>query len=121
MNVIAPMCYQVWFSVITVHGTSLEFVLDEADERARRPTRLDLCPRGRTYTSYAEALWDMLEKEFKKSKGVRVVERSEYGELSFLLEAGDLPTLSKAYERCGKVVQRWLNKYRINKMKASSK
>jgi hypothetical protein len=116
-DTIEPICYQVWFSVNTVHGSMLEFVLDDADSRAKRPTRAKLHPSARTFTSYTEALWDMLAAEFKKAKAVRVLEKQEYGDVSFLIETDTPKTLEQAYRRSAKVVQRWINKYRINGMK----
>lgn len=109
--------YSAWFHVRTLHDTSLEFVLDAADARRGRPTRIQLQPQGRTFTSYSEALWDMLNAEFKKSKEIRVPERQEYGDIAFSVEATSIPMLQAALVRCEKVVQRWVNKYRINSMK----
>lgn len=108
--------YQAWFSPVTVHDSQLEFVLDKADERNSRPTRIQLQPQGRTFTSYSEALFDMLDKEFKRSADIRIVERQEYGNISFRIEAPSLKSLERSLERCAKVCGRWVNKYRINSM-----
>jgi hypothetical protein len=119
-STIDVVCYQALFFVETVHGSQLEFVLDDADKRARRPTRAELHPSALTFTSYTETLWDMLSAEFKKAQDVRVREKSEYGGVSFLLEAPTVDALQRALARCEKVVQRWVNKYRINHMKEKS-
>ena len=107
---------QAWFSPVTKHGPMLEFVLEHADVRNNRPSRVQLQPQGRTFTSYSESLWDMLNKEFVRNPRIRVVERQEYGELSFCLEATGSKELEKALLRCAKVCSRWVNKYRINEM-----
>lgn len=111
--------YQAWFSPITVHDTQLEFVLDKADERNGRPTRIQLQPQGRTFTSYSEKLGEMLNREFRRTqrtKDVRIVERQEYGNISFCIEAPSLDLLQTCLRRCAMVCQLWVNKYRINDM-----
>lgn len=113
-------CYQAWFSPITVHEFQLEFVLDRADERNNRPTRAQLQCQGRTFTSYSEALFNMLEKEFKQTKDVRIIERQEYGNISFRIEAPTIKSLERQLERCAKVCSRWVNKYRINEMEKNA-
>jgi hypothetical protein len=120
-HAISPVCYQVWFAVESIHGTSLEFVLDDADARAHRPTRIELQRQGRTFTSYSQALHDMLVAEFSKNAFIRIRESQEYGTLSFLVEADSPKALQRAYGRCEKVTQRWLNKYRVNSMKRNTK
>lgn len=111
--------YQAWFSPETVHELQLEFVLDDADKRNGRLTRNELQPQGRTFTSYTEALHDMLEAEFKKAPNTRIRERQEYGALSYLIETNSISALQRALVRCEKVVQRWINKFHVNDMKAT--
>lgn len=113
---IEAFCYLAWFSVETLHGNQLEFVLDKADERAGEISRFRLQPQGRVRTSYTEKLWEMLKKEFKRTKGVAVPESQEYGNLTFLVEAQTPAELQRALARCEKVSQRWINKYRVNQM-----
>lgn len=109
--------FQAWFSVNTIHGNRLEFVLDEADNRAQRTPKHILQPQGRVFTSYSDALFEMLKKEFKAVKnGIYVREMNEYGDVSIQIEASSPAALQRALVRCEKVTQRWVNKYRVNEM-----
>jgi hypothetical protein len=98
--------YLAWFSVNTKHGGMLEFVLDQAWDR-----------KNCEVPSYYDLLFNMLEKEFQRNKGVRPTEYSAYGSVMYCIEAQSPEQLSKALARCEKVVLRWINKYRINRMR----
>lgn len=98
--------------VQTKHGSGLEFVLQAAEQRRTGETM-----PYHTFTTYTDALAAMLYKEFAKSKSMRVVSYSEYGDLSYEVEADSIAELQKAIDRCEKITRRWLNKYRIEGMK----
>lgn len=119
-GVAVAFLYQAWFSIETVHGSQLEMVLDAADKRKGEPHRALLHPKGRVTTTYTDSLNDMLKAAFKKSK-TRIVERQEYGDLTFLVEAETPAALQSALARCDTVSKRWVNKYRINAMKPEAK
>jgi hypothetical protein len=108
---ITVQAFSAWFSVNTVHGSSLEFVLVAADSRKN-------CPRiGHEFTTYSDKLRDSLTKEFAKDTAIRVTSRQEYGDASFEIECESSQMLEQALERCGVVVQAWIRRYKINGMK----
>ena len=113
MDKISIESYSAWFSVNTIHGSRLEFVLDNAD------TRKGEVPRNGAHvrTTYTEALWEMLKKEFEKSDTIGVEESCEYGSLMFSIKASSTIQLEKALNRCNRVTTRRINKFNINKMK----
>lgn len=96
--------FSAWVTVDTLHKHNLEFVLMATEARIKR-------------RNYVENLWDMLEKEFKCSQCIRLVEYGVYGDVSLRVEAFTIKQLEKALNRCEKVVKRWINKYNINSMK----
>lgn len=112
--------YRAMFSVESVHGTLLEFVLDAADKRRGRPTRIELSVHGRTFTTYSEALMALLGEEFVSEPSVRILRMDEYGQLSVEVEAETPVELQQALARCDRVCARWLAKYRVNHMLPSS-
>lgn len=112
--------YRAVFSVESAHGTLLEFVLDAADKRRGRPSRIELSVHGRTFTTYSEALMDMLREEFVSEPSVRILRMDEYGQLSVEVEAEAPVELQQALARCDRVCARWLAKYRVNHMLPSS-
>ena len=108
---ITPFRYDTWFWVNTVHNDRLEFVLAEADARKGE----DRCG-AHVRTTYTQALYEMLESEFAKETEIRIEESCEYGALSFSFSVTSLDLMGPALARCEKVVNKWINKYRINKM-----
>lgn len=112
--------YRAIFLVESAHGTLLEFVLDAADKRRGRPTRIELCAHGRTFTTYSEALMAMLREEFVSEPSVRILRLDEYGHLAAEVEAETPAELQQALARCDRVCARWLAKYRVNQMLPSS-
>jgi len=109
---ITPFRYDTWFYVDTVHESKLEFVLDDADARNGD----DRCG-AHVRTTYTQALYDMFEAEFAKETEIRIEESCEYGSLSFSVSVTSLELMAPTLERCRKVVDKWINKYRVNKMK----
>lgn len=95
--------YLAWFSVVTDHGDRLEFVLDDVGDR--------------TGTDYYTELENMLKAKFKSDETVRVEEIQVYYDVSFLVGANSPDELQWALRDCKDVVERWINKYRINSMK----
>ncbi len=103
--------FSAWFSVETKHGSRLEFVLSDADDRNGNPRHHE-----HVFTTYVDHLWGMFKGEFERSKTISVREVSEYGDVMFLVQAATAAELDKALARCGVVVGRWINKYRVNHM-----
>ena len=113
--------YMCRFFVKTRWGSRLEFVLQEAEDAYFEKHH---CFRHkRTYATgcdgapYTILLWDMLKKEFSRSKTIHVPDYCAYGDISFVVSARSPQELERAVARCDKVVQRWVNKYRVNYMK----
>lgn len=104
--------FSAWITVETRHGSRLEFVLSDADDRNGNPRHHE-----HVFTTYADRLWDMIRKEFERSKSIRLAETSEYGDIMFCLQADTLKQLQSAIVRSERVTRRWINKYRINNMK----
>lgn len=112
--------YRATFSVESAHGALLEFVLDAADKRRGRPSRIELSVHGRTFTTYSETLMAMLSEEFVSEPSVCLLRMEEYGYLSVEVEAETPAELQQALARCDRVCARWLAEYRINQMLPSS-
>lgn len=104
---IAPFEFSAWFYVNTVHDDKLEVVLENAATRSDNET------------SYVDFLMNMMAAEFVNDKDINVSESCEYGRVSLKVSAVCPDMLQIALDRCEKVVQRWLIKYRINGMKKS--
>lgn len=102
---IEPFEFSAWFYVNSAHDDKLEFVLDEAANRKN------------TETSYVDHLMKMMAAEFINDPEINVNESCEYGSVSLKVSAACPDMLQLAMDRCEKVVQRWLVKYRINGMK----
>lgn len=115
--------YACTFFVETRWGSRLEFVLDNSErtyyDRYGRHRHVKTYAHGLDGVSYGELLWDMLTKEFARSKTIHVPNHCAYGDLSFVVHASSPRDLEHALERCDKVVARWVNKYRVNYMKES--
>lgn len=111
MLAISTYSFGVWIVVETKHGSRLEFVLRAADDRNGNPRHHE-----HVFTTYTDRLWDMLKKEFKRSKSINVREKQEYGDVMFYIQANTLKELQSALVRSERVTQRWINKYRINSM-----
>lgn len=109
------------FFVKTKWGSNLEFILNDTEnaycEKHGRWRHVKAYSHGRDGVSYGELLWDMLKKEFAKSKTIDVPEYGAYGDVNFTVRAGSPKELENALKRCDKVVARWINRYRINHMK----
>lgn len=104
--------FGAWIVIETKHGSCLEFVLSAADDRNGNPRH-----HARVFTTYTDRLWDMLKKEFKRSKSIDVREKQEYGDVMFYVQANTLRELQSAIVRSERVTRRWINKYRIHSMK----
>jgi hypothetical protein len=112
MSAISTHSFGAWIAVETKHGSRLEFVLRAADDRNGRPHHHE-----HVFTTYTDRLWDMLKKEFKRSKSIDVREKQEYGDVMFYIQANTLKELQSAIVRSERVTQRWVNKYRVNIMR----
>ena len=112
MPAISTYSFGVWLAIRTKHGSRLEFVLSAADDRNGNPRHHE-----HVFTTYANRLWDMLKKEFKRSTSIDVREKHEYGDVMFYIQANTLKELQSAIVRSERVTQRWINKYRVNSMK----
>lgn len=104
--------FSAWITVETKHGSRLEFVLSDADDRNGNPRHC-----ANVFTTYVDRLWDMLKKEFERSKSIEVREKQEYGDVMFYIQANTLKELQSAIIRSERVTRRWINKYRVNGMK----
>lgn len=111
MSAISTCSFGVWIAIETKHGSGLEFVLSAADDRNGNPRH-----HAHVFTTYTDRLWDMLKKEFKRSKSIDVREKQEYGDVVFYIQANTLKELQSAIVRSERVTQRWINKYRVNSM-----
>lgn len=113
MSVTSLHSVSAWICVETIHKQNLEFVLADADYRRKQGRKYWF-----VYTTYSDSLYAMLQKEFETSETVSIDKIQEYGDIMFHLVADDMESLNKAIPRCEKVVQRWINKYNVEKMKA---
>ncbi len=111
MSAISTYSFGAWVAIETKHGSGLEFVLSAADDRNGNPRH-----HAHVFTTYTDRLWDMLKKEFKRSKSIEVREKQEYGDVMFYIQANTLKELQSAIVRSERVTQRWINKYRVNRM-----
>lgn len=109
---ISVYSFGAWVVIETKHGSRLEFVLSAADDRNGNPRHHE-----HVFTTYTDRLWDMLKKEFKRSKSIDVREKREYGDVMFYIQANTLKELQFAIWRSERVTRRWINKYRIHSMK----
>lgn len=98
--------WSAWFSVDTVHGDRLEFVLGFNEERLHHDQ-----------DHYSDVLWDMLRDALKSEANLRVGEKQMYGDVSFQLVSDYKEYLSRGLAICDKTVKAWINKYRVNNMK----
>ena len=105
MNTINIDSFSAWFSVNTVHGGRLEFVMGHTAER-----------KGRDTGYYFDALESALNKAFRTGS-TRLLESNEYGHVMFNIQDLTPDKLLRALAKADKVTQRWINKYRINEMK----
>lgn len=112
MMAVSTYSFGAWLVIETEHGSNLEFVLSDADDRNANPRYHE-----HVFTTYTDRLWDMLKKEFKCSKSINVQEKQEYGDVMFYVQANTLKELQSAIVRAERVTQRWINKYRVNSMK----
>ena len=102
------------FNIETKHGSRLEFVLSDADDRKGESR---YC--GHVYTTYTDTLNDMLDKEFEGDDSIGITDITKYGDLFFDIRVDTLDQLMPALARCDAVVKKWINKYNINRMKES--
>ncbi|MFY2658275.1 hypothetical protein ACOTC5_30210 [Achromobacter xylosoxidans] len=102
--------------VQSVHEQMLEFVLDAADSRRWEEDLKHGTPNAQRHLSYCTCLETMIKAEFAKNKHLRFLEWNAYGYVSVQIGARTPAQLTKAIERTGRVIQRWLNKYRIAHM-----
>lgn len=95
-------CYTVCFYIETVHGSDLEFVLDDTADR--------------TGNDYYDALAKML-----RSENIDCVEYGAYGSVNFSIRADTIEELSRDIAKANDVVQQWIHKYNVNKMKRTKR
>ena len=104
---IETSAYTSVISVKSIHESILEFVLKNTAERNKK---------GDEY-HYIDFLIDEVRKALSPLKGAWYEEDQTYGNVQFSIGAYTLPELQEAISISARIVDTWLNKYNINKMK----
>lgn len=89
---------EITLFINTDHGNILEFVLDDAGDRAN--------------CSYYSHLMDMFT-----AAGVDYSEYGAYGDVYFTIKAPTLNELDLQIKTAAGVVRQWITRYNVNKMK----
>lgn len=113
MNYIDIGTFSVNLFIDTIHKSNLEFILDSAELRNKGKKKL-----YNKFSKYVDILWQMLERELSKNDTAKIISFCEYGDISFVIEADDLELLKQAIVISKSVIEKWINKYNIEKMKA---
>lgn len=100
------MTHEATFSVNTVHGDQLEFVLHDTAER-----------NGRHWNHYFILLDCMIGDASKDIDTARYMESSLYGEYTITVAAESVEALTQFLTAIDKVIANWIAKYGINRMK----
>lgn len=109
MNYIDFGAFSANLFIDTIHKSNLEFVLSNAELRNKG--------KKKPCNEYIDILWRMLERELSEYTA-EVISFCKCGDISFVIEANDLELLKQAIIISGSVVEKWINKYNIEKMKA---
>lgn len=105
MNNVSINCFMTSLSVNSIHDSNLEFILDNAEERANKQKK-----------HYTECLYEMLNKELDGVEA-RLTNTWVHGHIGLIIEADTLEQLQKSIGVADKVVKKWLNGYNIERMK----
>jgi hypothetical protein len=97
-----------WLNVKTWHGHRLEFVLRDAEERNQQPGGY-----------YVTQLIDMLDEAFKGDPERGIESHESYGHVSLCLRAEDLDGLLDGLGVCDTIIERWIKRFNVDKMRDS--
>lgn len=91
---------------IELHGSKLEFVLSDAEDR-----------NGHERDYYFEQLRLAMNEEFRSHRDYELCETSAYGNLSMSFTGPDYSMHVAMLPRIERVVSAWIRQYRIDRMR----
>lgn len=118
-------CYKIDFTVETVHGDKLEFVLRSAedayfDEHGEYQHQKTYAEGAGNYP-YSEILWDMMNarllNEIQPDGAYPcVTDMQQFGNLSYGVVIYELDKIDRTLQLCNETIDQWKEMYNIDSM-----